>query len=265
MVDPGSSRYEHEPQSRIQRELAKAITYAVYHGAGVISLSLGYELPSLAVRQALQNALNHNVAVLASSGNSGDAPGARRRGHAPYSFHAHYLGALGLAAGDQHGAPAGLSRAHLSGAAAGLSAQGVAGPGAPRTGLRRTKAAAQGLGAGSHFGGGTAAVPPEPVAARGPGQLLLFCVLAAGCLAMIVVATSRLILMRRPAAASDDQEHGLVTSAATWREVGDEVQATGSPPDGSHLPVPPRFPWSAAPPGRHAVPLDQPGAPRPGE
>jgi subtilisin family serine protease len=345
--DPGYARYKHEPQSRIQRELARAITYAVSHGVGVISMSVGYDLPSRPVRQALQDALNHNVAVFASSGNSGDAPGARRRGHAPDSFPADYPGVLGVGAVDQNGVPAGFSSDNLSvqvaapgvrvpaqgrdggywevsgtspacaltagvaalirsaypglppnlvrdaittttsnrpaggydnevgfgtvdaaaalSAAARLSAQGLAGPGAPRTGLRKASAATLGLGAGSHFGGGSAAVPPEPVGARSLGQLLLFCVLAAGCLAMIVVATSRLILMRRPTAASDDQEHGLVTSAATWLELSDEVRATGSPPDGSHLPVPPRFPWSAAPPGRHSVRHDQPGAPGPGE
>lgn len=341
-ADPGFSRYEHEPQTLVQHELAKAITYAVSHGAGVISLSLGYELPSLAVRQALQNALNHNVAVFASSGNSGDAPGARRRGHAPYSFPADYLGVLGVAAVDQNGAPAGFSSDNLSvqvaapgvrvpaqgrdggywevsgtspacaltagvaalirsaypglppdlvrdaittttsnrpaggydkevgfgrvdaaaalAAAARLSAQGLAGPGAPRTGLRRTRAAAQGLGAGSHFGGGTAAVPPEPVGARGPGQLMLFCVLAAGCLAMIVVATSRLILMRRPAATYVDQPQEPVVAAVSWPDLRDELRAPGIHQDVSHLPVPPRFPW-AAPSGRHAVSQDQPSAP----
>src|SRR5262249_35912424 len=77
-------------------------------------------------------------------------------------------------------------------------AQSTAGPGARRPGCRTPSAAAPGLGTSSHCGGGQAAVPPDPVGPRGLGQLLLFCVLAAGCLAMIVVATSRLILMRRP-------------------------------------------------------------------
>jgi subtilisin family serine protease len=346
-ADPGYARYRHEPESRIQRGLARAITYAVSHGAGVISMSVGYDLPSLPVRQALQDALNHNVVVFASSGNSGDAPGARRRGHAPPSFPADYPGVLGVGAIDENGVPAGFSSDNLSvqvaapgvrvpvqgrdggywlvsgtspasaltagvaalirsaypglppnlvreaitttttnrpargydievgfgavdaaaalSAAARLSAQGLAGPGAPRTGLRKTSATTPGISAGSHFGGGPAAVPPEPVGARGPGQLLLFCVLAAGCLVLIVAATSGLILMRRPAAASDDQSRGLVALAATGLEPGDEARATGSPPDGGHLPVPPRFWWPAAPPGRHSVPQDQPGARGPGE
>jgi hypothetical protein len=150
-------------------------------------------------------------------------------------------------------------------AAARLSAQGLAGPGAPRTGLRKTSVTTPGLSPGSHFGGGGAAVPPEPVGARGPGQLVLFCVLAAGCLAMIIAATSRLILMRRPAVTSDDQSRGLVASAAAGLEPSDEARATGSPPGGGRLPVPPRFPWPAAPPGRHSVLHDQPGARGPGE
>jgi subtilisin family serine protease len=343
-TDPGFSRYQHEPQSRIQRELARAITYAVSHGAGVISMSLGYELPSLPVRQALQDALDHNVVVFASSGNSGDSPGARRRGHAPYSFPAEYPGVLGVAAVDQNGAPAGFSSDNLSvqvaapgvrvpaqgrdgqywlvsgtspacaltagvaalirssypglppnlvrdaitsttrtrpaggydkevgfgtvdaaaalGEAARLSAQSMAGPGAPRTGLRKAGAAAPGLGAGSHFGGGPAAVPPDPVGPRGVSQLLLFCVLAAGCLAMIVVATSRLILMRRPGGAPGDLSHG-----PTWPEPGGEVAARGSPAAGAS-PVPPRpggrptpFLWPAAPTGRHAVSRGQSSAP----
>jgi len=71
--DPGYARYQAEPPGRGQQELATAIRYAVTHGAGVISMSLGYETPSLAVLAALQLALNHNVVVIASSGNSGTA------------------------------------------------------------------------------------------------------------------------------------------------------------------------------------------------
>jgi subtilisin family serine protease len=279
--DPNFSRYEHEPQSRIQRALATAINYAVAHGAEVISMSLGYGLPSLPVRSALQNALNHNVVVVASSGNSGDTLGAQQHGQAPESFPADYPGVLGVAAVGQSGAAAGFSSDNLSvqvaapgvsvpaqgrdgqywlvsgtspacaltagaaalirsrypglspvlvrealttttrnrpaggytdqvgfgtvdaaaalSAAAKLSAQGLAGPGSP-AGLHKTSLSAAGLSATSHFGGGPAGVGPVPVAGRGIGQLVAFCVLAAGCLAMIIIATSRLILMRRPSA-----------------------------------------------------------------
>jgi subtilisin family serine protease len=343
--DPGFSRYEHEPQARIQRELARAIRYAVSHGAGVISMSLGYELPSLPVREALQDALNHNVVVFASSGNSGNAPGARRQGQAPYSFPADYPGVLGVAAVGQDGAPAGFSSDNLSvqvaapgvrvpaqgrdgqywlvsgtspacaltagvaalirsaypslppdlvrdaiisttthrpaggydsevgfgtvdaaaalAAAARLSAHGLAGPGSPRTGLHAAKAVV-GLGAESHFGGGPAAVPPPPVGPRGAGKLVLFCVLAAACLAMIVIAAGRLLLMRRPAVAALGQ-HAPLAPEDTSPELYDGEPPPGGLREVNHVPASARFPWSAASPGRHAVPHQQPRAPGPGE
>ena len=110
--DPGYAKYQHEPQGRVQNELATAITYAVAHGAGVISMSLGYGRPSRAVRQALQDAFSHGVVVVASSGNLGDSASARR--HAPYSFPADYPGVLGVAAIGQNGASAGFSSDNLS-------------------------------------------------------------------------------------------------------------------------------------------------------
>jgi subtilisin family serine protease len=112
--DPGYARYERQPQARHQRELATAIKYAISHGADVISMSLGDGAPSLPVRLALQEALNHNIVILASSGNSGNAPGARAQGHAPLSFPADYPGVLSVAAVGQDGAPAGFSSDNLS-------------------------------------------------------------------------------------------------------------------------------------------------------
>jgi subtilisin family serine protease len=107
--DPGYARYERQSQARHQRELATAITYAISHGAGVISMSLGSGGPSLPVRSALQAALNHGIVVLASSGNSGDTSLARTQGHAPYSFPADYPGVLGVGAVGQNGAAANFS------------------------------------------------------------------------------------------------------------------------------------------------------------
>ena len=63
--DPGFARYEHQSQARHQRELVDAINYAITHGAGVISMSLGDGAPSLPVRRALQHALNRNIVILA--------------------------------------------------------------------------------------------------------------------------------------------------------------------------------------------------------
>jgi subtilisin family serine protease len=316
--DPGYARYERQPQARHQRELATAIRYAISHGAGVISMSLGDGAPSLPVRLALQEALNHNIVILASSGNSGDVPGARAQGHAPLSFPADYPGVLSVAAVGQSGAPAGFSSDNLSvqvaapgvqvpaqgqdggywlvsgtspacalaagvaalirsadpalppdlvreaittttsnrpaggyddevgfgtvdaaaalDAAARLSAQRLAGPGSPRTGLRRTSlVASPGISSDSHFGGGLAAVPPTPVTPRGLQQLVVFGILAAICLTMIVIAASRLVQMRRPLSAADDR-----------------------------LPRPDAA-WTTPPPGRHVLPHDQPDPSEPGE
>jgi subtilisin family serine protease len=320
--DPNYSRYQHEPQTRIQNELARAIRYAVSHGAQVISMSLGYGLPSLPVRKALQDALNRGVVVVASSGNSGNTATAHGSGHAPYSFPADYPGVLGVAAVGSNGRAANFSSDNISvqvaapgvnvpaqgrdgqywlvsgtspacaltaGVAAliksaypslppdmvrqaitsstsnrpahgyddkvgfgsvdaaaalrvagRLSARGQAGPGSPRTGLRRTAAVTPGVSADSHFGGGPAAIPSPPVAARGVRQLALFCALAAVCMAMIVIGTSRLVLMRRP-----------VRTAAYQRPAAD----TGG---GYLAPLPP--PWPSTPPGHAGAAEDTRGA-----
>jgi len=145
--------------------------------------------------------------------------------------------------------------------AARLSARNVAGPGAPRAGLHRTSAVAPGLGTSSHFGGGPAAVPPDPVGPRGLGQLLLFCVLAVGCLAMIVDATSRLILMRRPGGVPGDLPHGPACPEPSGDAGGPGIPAAWARPVQPHpagRATP--FLWPTAPAGRHAVSRDQPGA-----
>ena len=98
----------------MQNALAQAIGYAVAHKVSVISMSLGYGEPSAVVRTALQNALDHGVVVVASSGNSGESVGARATGQAPYSFPADYPGVLGVAAVSRSGAPAGFSSDNLS-------------------------------------------------------------------------------------------------------------------------------------------------------
>ena len=320
--DPNYSRYQHEPQARIQNELARAIRYAISHGAQVISMSLGYGLPSLPVREALQDALNRGVVVVASSGNSGNTATAHGSGHAPYSFPADYPGVLGVAAVGANGRAASFSSDNISvqvaapgvdvpaqgrdgqywlvsgtspacaltagvaaliksaypslppdivrqaitsstsnrpahgyddkvgfgsvdaaaalRAAGRLSARGLAGPGSPRTGLRRTAAVAPGVSADSHFGGGAAAIPSPPVAPRGVRQLALFCVLAAVCMAMIVIGTSRLVLMRRPVRTAPYQ--------------GPAADTAG----GSLAPLPPQ--WTSTPPGHADAPGEQRGA-----
>jgi subtilisin family serine protease len=108
--DPGYRRYQREPTARVQQSLATGIRYAVVHGAGVISMSIGYGGPSRPVRSALQYAYDHNVVVLASAGNSGRSAAA----HAPYSFPADYPGVIGVAAVGQDAVAAGFSSDNLS-------------------------------------------------------------------------------------------------------------------------------------------------------
>ena len=141
-------------------------------------------------------------------------------------------------------------------AAGRLSARGLAGPGSPRTGLRRTAILTPGVSADSHFGGGPAAISPPPVAPRGVQQLVLFCVLAAVCLAMIVIATSRLVLMRRPARTA-----GYPGAAPDGAGPG---PPDGAPPGapyvaGNHT-APLLHPWPAAPPGHPEASEGQQGA-----
>ncbi|MDX6338023.1 MAG: hypothetical protein QOG05_5363 [Streptosporangiaceae bacterium] len=112
--DPGYSAYEHESDSRVQDALARAITYAIRHRADVISMSLGYGQPSTAVRSALQDALDHGIVVVASSGNSGNSGRVGHASQAPYSFPADYPGVLGVAAVSRSGSAAGFSSDNLS-------------------------------------------------------------------------------------------------------------------------------------------------------
>jgi len=113
-TDPGYGQYQQESDSSVQHSLASAISYATAHRVSVISMSLGYGTPSAVVRSALQNALNHGIVVVASSGNSGDSVGARSSGQAPYSFPADYPGVLGVAAVARDGSAAGFSSDNLS-------------------------------------------------------------------------------------------------------------------------------------------------------
>ncbi|HEY2239110.1 MAG TPA: S8 family serine peptidase [Streptosporangiaceae bacterium] len=112
--DPEYSKYEAEQEDSVQDSLAKGITYAVNHGADVISMSIGYSAPSASVRSALQYAYGHGVAVVASSGNSGDTSSASKQGYAPLKFPADYPGVIGVAAVSSTGHVAGFSSNNLS-------------------------------------------------------------------------------------------------------------------------------------------------------
>jgi type VII secretion-associated serine protease mycosin len=277
-TDPGNARYQAQSATKGQTELASAITYAIGHGAQVISMSLGYSVQSEQVRAALQLAYDHNVVVVASAGNSGDAKGAAGTGHAPYSFPADYPGVLAVGAVNSSGQVSSFSSENLS---VQVAAPGVRVPAQGRDGTywyvsgtspacaltagvvaliksrypaltdaqvisavtsstsRSTRPArhwdeqigfgvvdaaaaltaagrlakaplpAQGVAATAHFGGGLAGIPPAPVAPREPTALVLYCLLAAGCLGLVALATSKLMSSRDlPASASSGPAPG---------------------------------------------------------
>jgi len=113
-ADPQYDAYEREPETRIQQSLADGITYAVRHGAKVISMSIGYGAPSAAVRKALQFAYSRGVVVVASAGNSGGSADTDGAGQSPESFPADYPGVISVGAVGTNGAVANFSSDNLS-------------------------------------------------------------------------------------------------------------------------------------------------------
>jgi subtilisin family serine protease len=112
--DPGYATYEKEPEKTIQHSLASGIMTAVKRGAKVISMSIGYSEPSGAVRAAVQYAYDHNVVLVASSGNSGLDHERQDHGFAPVSFPAEYPGVIGVGALYRNGTAANFSSNNLS-------------------------------------------------------------------------------------------------------------------------------------------------------
>jgi subtilisin family serine protease len=112
--DPGYETYDREPESRIQSSLATGIRDAVNDGAKVISMSIGYSVPSAAVRSALEYANAKGAVVVASSGNSGTDDESRDDGFAPVSFPADYPGVIGVGAVTSTGEVANFSSDNLS-------------------------------------------------------------------------------------------------------------------------------------------------------
>ena len=258
--DPHYGQYERERETVIQQSLADGISFAVTHGAKVISMSIGYSVQSRTVRAELQQAYDHGVVVIASAGNSGRTS-AGRNGESPESFPANYPGVISVGAVKSNRAVAGFSSDNLSVqvAAPGVAvpAQGrdgqywsvsgtspacalVAGvaalsksqyPGlAPdlvasaltstttdrppggydgKVGFGIVDAAAALARAGRLAGVRPAEVrmkatakyrgtlPPEPVAPRGSGQLVLFSLLALTSLVLTAAAATRLAILRR--------------------------------------------------------------------
>jgi hypothetical protein len=263
--DPGYQKYNDEPESRIQDELADGIMTAVKDHAQVISMSIGYSAPSGVVRNAITYAYKHGTVLVASSGNSGgnDTQHGKASGLSPVSFPAEYPGVLGVGAVTSDGTQASFSSGNLSVQVAapgkGVPAQGrnglyytvdgtspacalVAGlaallksryPGispalvteALTTTARQTPADSYDVNTGfgivdahaalvkagqlvkdrpqgsqvpvdAHFGGGPAAVPAAPVAARGDGERTLFIAFAIVSLAVAIAGVAGVIRTR---------------------------------------------------------------------
>ena len=130
--DPGYSRYDNQQEQKIQQSLADGIRTAVKDRAKVISMSIGYSAPSGVVRAAVQYAYDHNVVLVASSGNSGLDDERRDHGFAPVSFPAEYPGVIGVGALYRNGTAANFSSNNLS---VRVAAPGQAVPAQGRDGL----------------------------------------------------------------------------------------------------------------------------------
>jgi len=130
--DPGYAKYDRESEQIIQDSLATVIRTAVKDGAKVISMSIGYSAPSGAVRAAVQYAYDHNVVLVASSGNSGLDDARQDHNFAPVSFPAEYPGVIGVGALYRNGTAANFSSNNLS---VKVAAPGQAVPAQGRDGL----------------------------------------------------------------------------------------------------------------------------------
>ena len=145
--------------------------------------------------------------------------------------------------------------------------------------------------AAHRFGGGPTAVPPVPVSPRGAGTLVLLCLLASACLALMIAAARRLVLVRRGPLHAGDDPGGLIAGVIPlpWRhpaataaggtngahpgsadpgriQSGDVASGgyrEGWPgDDGAWTSVLPRFTfaWQPGPTGRHVAQPDQEAA-----
>ena len=130
--DPHYATYNKDPEQTIQHSLAAGIRDAVKDGAKVISMSIGYSASSGAVRAAVQYAYDHDVVLVASSGNSGLDHGRQDNGFAPVSFPAEYPGVIGVGALYRNGTAANFSSNNLS---VKVAAPGQAVPAQGRGGL----------------------------------------------------------------------------------------------------------------------------------
>jgi membrane-anchored mycosin MYCP len=97
------------PASGTKAEIAgfaKAISWAVDHGADVINLSLTLDLDDTDVRRAVERAIRKNVVVVAAVGNKAESS----KGNNPTPYPAAYPGVLGVGAISRDGRRMGFSQ-----------------------------------------------------------------------------------------------------------------------------------------------------------
>jgi hypothetical protein len=127
--------------------------------------------------------------------------------------------------------------------------------------------------ASSHFGGGPAAVPAPPVPARGVTSLVLYCLLAVACLAVIAFSVRRLVAVRELAGpdpahvagpGGGDAGPGLEPGPPGWApgSFGRPETSYGRPENGAS-PDPATWAYRASPEVSQAWP-DQSGPGQPG-
>ena len=132
--------------------------------------------------------------------------------------------------------------------------------------LARDRGTGRGLVAAAKFGGGTAAIPPVPVAARTKRQFLVDTLIALACLAVVLIVAFRLIVTRRPAAAGMPGVWPSPGAPGGWAGQPDSRASGGraavAPPDARTPDI-----WAAAsaPPDARAPGLgpQEPGPPDP--
>ncbi|MEU4831435.1 S8 family serine peptidase [Streptosporangium sp. NPDC023615] len=112
--EDGSPLRDEDLRSGEDSPLARAIRYAVDHGAQVVSMSLGAYGPQRSEREAVSYALSKGVVLVAAVGNDGDSPYALEKGTSFWNFPAGYSGVIGVGAVDELGRPAEFSSDNLS-------------------------------------------------------------------------------------------------------------------------------------------------------
>ncbi|GIH77438.1 S8 family serine peptidase [Planobispora longispora] len=105
---------ESDQRTRRDSPVARAIRYAVDHGAQVISMSLGAYGPNRAEREAVSHALSKGVVLIAAAGNGGESEYATANATSFWNFPAGYSGVIGVGASDREGRPAPFSSGNLS-------------------------------------------------------------------------------------------------------------------------------------------------------